>query len=209
MGPSEGAYLAGAKRDRPAWPEPGDDNARGIALARWRTLIELCPEGTLVGRPLAAAALAPAAESRIAMIVTDVFEHKSTATLAARGGALMMFARWLIVSYPAVPLFPLDEESCYAYICELRAAKAPATRASRFREAIAFAFGLLHFEGGELLMASRRLAGAALGAYKNKARTRHWFCNDRLSPRSSSRPLSSQRWSCEGRIRSTPATCAS
>ena len=65
-------------------------------------------------------------------------------------------------------LFPAFEEEAYNYVRELYLYKAPATRANRFREAVAFMKGVMGLDEAEDILQSRRIAGAALKSLMTK-----------------------------------------
>ena len=103
---------------------------------------------------------------RLVQSVTDALRDKAAATLQKRANSLVLFVTWTS-SVKREP-FPFSEEAAYEYVCFLRAHDAPATRASSFLEAVAFASHVLGFEGGRDLALSRRLRGAALDLFMKK-----------------------------------------
>eukprot|EP00972_Heterocapsa_arctica_P085934 12663243-Heterocapsa_arctica.AAC.1 len=64
--------------------------------------------------------------------------------------------------------FPITEEIAYAYVDDLGASQAPATRAVAFKEALGFAKGALGLGGVEAALISARFRGAVFASYKKK-----------------------------------------
>jgi hypothetical protein len=92
----------------------------------------------------------------------DILFDRRTGTLAARISALTMYARW--ASSRGIPpnlVTPMQGELTYRCVCMLHSESLPATRASRFREAIELALHILADANVEALN-SKRITGASL-----------------------------------------------
>jgi len=102
---------------------------------------------------------------RVLRHLEDCLAGKAVSTLRKRGQSLLMYARWSQAE--GLAPFPLREDSVYAYVTALREAKAPATRATFFLEAVNFAEHVLMLapEGGPL---SARVRGAAARCFERK-----------------------------------------
>lgn len=89
---------------------------------------------------------------------------------------MLSFGRWKRVfgfsSFEGI--FPVTEEVCYEYLCELRRMHAAPTKGKRFLESLGFAKGLLGAEV-EKVIASARVRGVALGASPNPAKKKDPF----------------------------------
>ena len=151
------------------------DEERHVALTRWRLIICTNPAASRVGLQLLAADKASDPEAKAAQLIEDTFRSKSTATLESRAGAILSYIRWANNTLPDPELcgmprvFPLVEEDIYDYVCDLRINKAAPTKISRFREAVAFCFGVLGLHGAEECMASRRIEGVAYDGLSKKS----------------------------------------
>jgi hypothetical protein len=140
-----------------------EQKLRTLHLQRWLALVMLNPSTSLVGQQLSAAPEADALD-----IVGDVFYDCRTATLGARVGSLWIYVCWCkSIGMADADIVPVCEGVAYAYCRELALELAPATRASRFREAVALAQYLLGMDHSETL-ASRRVSGSALKSFERK-----------------------------------------
>ena len=167
--PEDSLKVVGRRRVQLPWPKQAVDE-RHIALERWRLIIEMNPQGTLVGRQLQSVLDGTSVGVTAEAIVIDTFKGKAEATLNQRSGSLMLYGNWLLSFGLLETIFPLKEFLVYKYLRSLQDDKAPATRASRFREAVSFSFGVLGADGCSDVMGSRRCHGAALGSSETKCR---------------------------------------
>ena len=69
-------------------------------------------------------------------------------------------------------MLPFFEEDAYKYVAFLRNSGAPPTRATRFREAVAFAKYVVGADGADDVLSSRRVSGAALESWRRKRKLR-------------------------------------
>ena len=133
------------------------DRKRRKSLEMWLQIVQRDPFSTTVGMQIHGMT-----NSEMLAVLADVFRSKATATLFSRAGSVLAFIRWGIAELgEAFVLFPTDEGIAYEYICHLRDERAPATKAQRFLQALAFSGGLLGVNMKETL-GSRRLHGGAL-----------------------------------------------
>jgi hypothetical protein len=152
-----------ARRTAPISLTAKEERLRSRHLDRWLSFIYLHPSASLVGKQLLSAAEKDAKE-----ILSDVFFDRRTATLGARIGSLWIYARWCqSIGMPDADIVPIRESVAYTYCRELAIELAPATRASRFREAVALAQYILGMDHSETL-ASRRVSGSALKSFERK-----------------------------------------
>jgi hypothetical protein len=145
------------------------DEDRAVAIERWRIIVTENPAASAVGRQLTNFFEGEGEEEKSQRVLSDVFEPKATSTLQKRAGALLQMMRWLRAKHAHRTLLPFDEAVAYSYLCSLRENKAPASRSQSFREAVAFAFGLIGADGAETIMTSSRCQGVALALLKTKA----------------------------------------
>ena len=92
--------------------------------------------------------------------MSDALTGKSVATLRARSSSLLSFARWKKGLDSEAKIFPITELQSYIYVKELRELNAPRTKATRFLEAVSFAFHMLGADVGDTIR-SPRVKGAA------------------------------------------------
>jgi hypothetical protein len=152
-----------SRRTAPVSLTDKEQKLRARHLQRWLAFVMLNPAASLVGQQLSAAPEADALD-----IVGDVFYDRRTATLGARVGSLWIFVRWCkSIGMADADIVPIRESVAYTYCRELALELAPATRASRFREAVALAQYLLGMDHSETL-ASRRVSGSALKSFERK-----------------------------------------
>ena len=149
---------------------------RSVALERWRMIIDLSPQFSRVGRQLLACSDAPNPGEKAETVLKDTFEGKATSTLDSRSSAILAFARWRAATKVDWKIFPISEDACYDYLCEMRAAKKPPTFGRKFTEALGFCHGVLGLEGADECVASRRLSGASLSLLSRKEFDRQ--CDD-------------------------------
>jgi hypothetical protein len=147
----------------PVSPTDKEQRLRTLHLQRWLALVMLNPSTSLVGRQLSAAPEADALD-----IVGDVFSDFRTAALGARVGSLWSYVCWCkSIGLADADIVPVCEGVAYAYCRVLALGPAPATRASRFREAAALAQHSLGMDHPETL-ASHRVSGSALKSFERK-----------------------------------------
>jgi len=178
---------------------------RALALERWWLLLGDGYSGSVVGRQVAEALSLPEGEPAARRLLGDVLEFKATGTLNSRAGSLLAYGRWLHSTVRGESLFPVSEKRAYDYVCELRAACSPPTRATRFVESVAFAGGVLGMFGAEAVTTSGRVKGAALSLLTG-ARTHP--ASGAPSQLSKCAPWNGPRLSCRtGRTRCSRASC--
>jgi hypothetical protein len=159
--------VAHKKKPELPWPDKLEDD-RTVALGRWKLLVNIAPEASRLGRQLLAANEASDNAAKAKLVLEDTFGSKATATLESRAGSLLAFVRWVRSCDEEAQIFPMLEERAYDYLCMLRQTKAAATKAMRFRESVAFAYGVIGLEGADHCMQSRRLQGASIASLVNK-----------------------------------------
>ena len=137
-------------------------NDRQSAIGAWLNIARLVPAASKLGRQIIGLS-----EDDAMMVVQDTFEDKATSTLNSRAYSINQFVRWH-QGLSTEPVFPVTEEAAYRYAVHLRSTHAPATRAGRFRQALAFAGGTMLLEMDADAVSSRRAAGASLASFKTK-----------------------------------------
>ena len=167
QGASSSYKLVGTKHSVIPWSDKLLED-RSVALERWKLIIDLQPRFSRVGRQLLACSDSACPGERAEAILKDTFEGKSTSTLNARSSSMLAYARWHAVTRISWTIFPVCEDACYDYLCEMRVAKKPPTFGRRFVEAMGFCHGVLGLEGAEECIASRRLSGASLSLLSRK-----------------------------------------
>jgi hypothetical protein len=146
-------------KDRPA---KGEAEKRPEALSEWRSIVKECGASCGLGRQLATCVNDEESEATFELR----FELKRTATLRARSGSMRMYMVWARTCGEAA--FPLTERAVFSYMLHLVRTAAPATRASRFREALAFCRTIIALDGVDAVLDSARVAGAAARTFESK-----------------------------------------
>ena len=154
-----------------ARPQEGD---KAVAIEKWKLIIGVNPSASVVGRQILQCSASQDPAGKTEMVLQDTFRSKAQATLDSRSGSFLKFIRWAIVSVPDPDnlgnqrIYPISESVCYDYICFLRSEKAPPTSATKFKEAVAFCYGVIGLDGADECLGSRRMQGAALQALSLK-----------------------------------------
>ena len=141
------------------WPI-AQDRALARALESWRIIVMDNLSGSVVGRQIEEALEGDCDAKTIERSVSDALNNKSVATLRARASSILSFARWKKGLVPDAKIFPITEHEAYMYVTELREHNAPRTRATRFLEAVSFAFHMLGADVGDTIR-SPRVRGAS------------------------------------------------
>lgn len=144
-----------------------EDPARHRALERWKLILAVNLNESLTGRQLLKAEDALDPGGRCAMILEDTLSSKATATLLKRGDSLLHYVRWHSAFFPKRACIPFDEESCYNYVCEQRAAKCSPSKLQAFLESLGFAAGVFGISGASEVRSSARMKGAAITNLKS------------------------------------------
>ena len=124
--------LQDRKRPRQADWAVEVEERRQFALKVWQRVIRNYEAFSTLGRQLQKAKHEARGE-----ILQDTFASKATSTIRARGISLAQHLRWCEAGNGAP--FPLSEAQVYSYFTYCRKIGVPATRLSRFREALCFA----------------------------------------------------------------------
>ena len=141
------------------WPI-AQNRALARALESWRIIVMDNLSGSMVGRQIEEALRGDPDSKTIEQSVSDALSGKSVATLRARASSLLAFARWKKVLVTDARIFPITEHEAYMYVTELREHNAPRTKATRFLEAVSFAFHVLGADVGDTIR-SPRVKGAS------------------------------------------------
>ena len=150
------------------------EGERSVAIEKWKLIISINPAASIVGRQLILCSDAPDAFAKSDLILQDTFRSKAPSTLNSRSGSFLEFLRWATNAVPDTEglgssrLYPISEPVCYDYLCFLRQSKAAPTAASKFKESVAFCFGLIGLDGAETCLQSRRIQGVALESFAQK-----------------------------------------
>ena len=142
-----------------AWPQQ-DDMMRQKAVARWTGILKRFPEHFRVGRLILADMARNAPESGPFKVISDILTKKSTKTLLARAGSVLLYIHYCDVS--GILAFPLEEEAVYGYFSFLEATKAPPSRADGFLQAVGFMIGTVEPDGGNEVYKSERIRGSSM-----------------------------------------------
>jgi hypothetical protein len=102
-------------------------------------------------------------------VLADILAKKATGTLLVRASAISQFLDW--AKGAGVAPFPMCERIAYRYVVYLNSIRAPATRASSFRGAVAFMLHVLGVDSCKQVVGSSRIGGAAFRALQRKRET--------------------------------------
>jgi hypothetical protein len=140
--------------------EEADDEERQRALRVWWAILGQMGESSGLWKTMPEESIAAGRS------LAHALENKSTGTLTKRAAAIAQFTKW--AAEQGVAPFPVTEEVAYAYVDDLGATRAPATRAVSFKEALGFAKGALGLVGAERALGSARFRGAVFSSFKRK-----------------------------------------
>jgi hypothetical protein len=162
---AERAWTSVARRVKNLRQLPTTEATRAYAINRWKTLLQVSPKHSSVGRLLQQQIWDLYDDSQISQTLEDVFSVKSTATLLKRGASLYKFFLWRRAK--SFPFLPIQESVAYAYLYDdqLRSATGP----SAFRECLNFSAALLGLDGALDAASSVRIIGYCKKKYMQKA----------------------------------------
>ena len=140
------------------------DCKRHHAMERCRTLLQLDPSKSEVGRTILADMHTLASDERILDSIMNVFANKATKTILKRTGAFQKFVSWCLTRN--IVVYPVLESNAYAYLQDMR--HRPPSFAAGFKEALNFMHGTLGIDGCKLAAESRRLIGYCMNQALNK-----------------------------------------
>lgn len=135
---------------------------RQAAIKLCLSILQTVPGSSRVSRQIA-----NLSEEAAMQIVADTVQDRASGTIRSRSYSLAQFVRWKKLKCDEPP-FPVSEVDAYEYVSFLRHTGAPATRGTRFRQALAFGKHVLGLGMDEETLSSRRVAGAALALFSTK-----------------------------------------
>ena len=144
------------------------DPLRFRALSRWRAIVALDLNSSVLGRQLTDFYLDGRAESVILQILEDTLSKKSTSTLNKRSSSLMKYIGFIRQHYRATGL-QFRENWVYSYVCKLREQKSAPTAPKSFLEAMTLSITLIGADVEDPGWKSSRVSGAAASMYVQKA----------------------------------------
>ena len=149
-------------------PDIQSDPLRHRAINRWRALIALDLNSSIVGRQLVDFYLDGKSESVIWQILEDTLAKKSTNTLSKRAASLFRYVLYLRKCHRAESLL-YREQLVYNYVCSLRDEKSSASTAKSFIEAMSLATFLIGIDVEDKSWKSARVIGATSAMFTQKA----------------------------------------
>jgi hypothetical protein len=102
--------------------------------------------------------------------LTDILVNKATGTLHLRANAILAYEKW--ARKTKAQAFPFSEAVAYDYVRHLDSSGSAPTKASGFRQAVAFTGGLFKAEGASSVVESSRVAGSSQSSYLRKRPTK-------------------------------------
>ena len=126
-------------------------------IERWMVVIHALGDESPMGKMI---------DEEGGRVVYDIFAKKKTGTLKTRCVAMMLYIRW--AQSKNLSPFPLTVATVYSYVDELRKNRAPATRASSFRSALAFIKGTLNVKGVDAILDNSAISGSCHRSYVTK-----------------------------------------
>lgn len=138
------------------------------AIERWRTIVFLDLNASLLGRQLVEYVLDGRAESLIAQTLSDAFLKKSNSTLLKRSGSILKYVQFCLAHFK-VTMLSYRESWLYSYLCFLRTTNASPSSGKSFLEALNFAIHVIGIDVFEAGWKSARVSGVADSMYIKKA----------------------------------------
>ena len=139
---------AAPKKKLKAYKDQDQAQRRAKLLDGWKELVQKAPRASQTGELMASPDEWPEEVLRLTLI------DKATNTLAARLSSVAAYVAWM----PSEEHWPPTEKFAYDFVAQTANVSAPATRATRFLEALGFMQGAFGFNF-ETILASRRLSG--------------------------------------------------
>ena len=160
---AEGGVFQVAVKKARLEKTPGAEDAqkRAFAIDSWSRLIWRYPFASAVGQQASG-------DSAGATTIADAFATKQTSTLLARYYSITQFENWAVTFQDGAQPWPFDEGMAYEYTSHLARVKAPASRATRFVQAVNFCHGTLGVDGAQEVSSSKRISGSAWRQFGNK-----------------------------------------
>ena len=145
-----------------------EDPLKFRAIERWRTIVFLDLNSSVLGRQLIEYVLDGRAESLIAQTLSDALIKKSNSTLLKRSGAILKFVQFCLAHFKVAAL-SYRESWIYSYLCFLRTSKASPSSGKSFLEALLFAVHVIGIDVQEPEWRSSRVTGVADAMFVTKA----------------------------------------
>ena len=139
---------AAPKKKLKAYKDQDQVQRRAKLLDGWKELVLKVPEASQTGVLMTSPDEWPEEVLRLTLV------DKATNTLAARLSSVAAYVAWM----PSEKHWPPTEKFAYDFVAQTANVSAPATRATRFLEALGFMQGAFGFSF-ETILASRRLSG--------------------------------------------------
>jgi len=152
-----GAWHAVATRFANIRWDEDDEYDREAVLRKWKTIMQLAPERSVLGRKLMTNILHMATDDFLMKVLGDVFAGKATLTLQKRADSMIKYVRHMqLVGRDPFPVVAFE-----VYMCiKSEGMKSPSAGQS-LREAMSFAGGLIGLDGAIDAAADPLVKGAA------------------------------------------------
>ena len=130
--------------------------ARSTAVAKWRDIVLVKPEASVLGRTLLSDLLSFSTDLHLSTIISDVCAPKATSTLSKRGNHILFFVEFCQKLH--FEPFPVLEATFYKFLRDARCSKS-ATTAQSCRESMHMASSLIGLDGALQAADSPRVVG--------------------------------------------------
>ena len=135
------------------------DEESELAVQQWLLILIFCKDACPLSERLWTLEVVEGRDSALELL-KDCLAGKAASTLRARAGSVLQFMRWArtVDQEP----FPINSDVVHTYLVHLRTSNAPASRASRFREALNFCKGCFDMPGAAEAASNPMNVGAAI-----------------------------------------------
>ena len=162
--PPDKAWKTVAARMSRLLDRHDEDGERDYAIRKWRTIIQISPKHTAVGRTLLQCILDLHVDDQLNSTLLDIFSMKATKTILNRAQRFAHFVVWC--HQKNMSPIPVQEHIVYLYLYD-NVWKGP-TSANSFKESLAFAGSVVGIDGALQSSQSQRVSGFCKRKYLDK-----------------------------------------
>ena len=141
-----------------SWKDSQDAD-RKIAMSKWRSILQVSPESSSLGRSILSDILLFKSDDHLMQSLQDTLSMKATKTLHKRANAVLKYMSWC--TFKQVAPFPVAEPNVYAFLHDC-AWQSPGFGSS-FKESLNFLSGVMGFDGARETAMSPRVSSFCSG----------------------------------------------
>ena len=150
-----------ASASRKSWVVDVEERKQ-VMVASLKSFVDINPLSSILGRQIRGLT-----DDQQLLAVHDAVRTKSVNTVKQRLSSMFQYERF-IAKRRSGPCYPFYESEVYEYVDHLRSVWAPATRASRFMEAVRFMHYVIGVDLEQEIFKSRRVDGAVFSSTERK-----------------------------------------